>query len=716
MTPNPPMQPPAPSTAGAVPARMGLLRVVSPGQLQQQEQAKIAAEKPTEQDVVMSQLASHIRSRMQEMRNFRNTEGIGERLLDALRTYKGKYSAAKLQEIQRFGGSSVYARMTATKCRGATALLRDVYLGAERPWDIEPTPDPKVPDNIDKSINDLVNIEVSTLQQAGQQIDQQMIADRVKMLREAAEKASKKQAKDEAVRASDRLDDYLIEGGFYEAFGEFLIDLPIFPFAAIKGPVVRKTQQLTWVNGAAQMQSIPKMFWYRVSPFDLYWSPGASTVHEAEFIERIRLSRADLLACKGLPGYNNEAIDEILGRFHNSGFRDWFDTLDTQRAELEDRERWPRTSINLLDTAEFSGSVSGQVLRDWGMTEQDVPDPLAEYTVTAWLIDKWVIKCQINPTPRQRHPYYVTSFEKVPGALIGYGLPDLLEDIQDITNAAARALVNNLSIASGPQVVVNDEVLVPGSDDDLYPWKRWHVRFDPMVSGAAKPIDFFQPNSNSQELMAVSEKYSLMADEVSAIPRYMTGNERVGGAGRTASGLAMLMGNAAKTLQNVAATIDRDILNPLLHQLYDMVMLTTPGVFRGDESIAVKGVNYAVKREQDRMRQLEFLQITNNPMDMQIVGLPGRATVLRSVASNLGLEHENVVPDDKTLQQMQQAMMLQQQAQAAAQAAGAQQQDEQKNADKRKPEPGRGGAEEVRRPVEQEFTGPTGRPGMRMGG
>ena len=40
-----------------------------------------------------------------------------------------------------------------------------------------------------------------------------------------------------------------------------------------------------------------------------------------------------------------------------------------------------------------------------------------------------------------------------------------------------------------------------------------------------------------------------MADDVSAIPRYMTGGAQAGGAGRTASGLSMLMSNAAKTLQ-----------------------------------------------------------------------------------------------------------------------------------------------------------------------
>ena len=103
----------------------------------------------------------------------------------------------------------------------------------------------------------------------------------------------------------------------------------------------------------------------------------------------------------------------------------------------------------------------------------------AEYRITAWLIDRFVIRTQLDPTPSQPAPYYVTQFEKIPGTMYGYGLPDLLDDIQTVANASYRALVNNMGMASGPQVVINDKVLAPGENDEMYPWKRWHVNFDP---------------------------------------------------------------------------------------------------------------------------------------------------------------------------------------------------------------------------------------------
>lgn len=696
----------------------GLIRVMSNQQLDEQERIQREAEaNAAERDekAYEDALASYIRGQMAEMRNFRNSTGISQRLIEALRTYKGEYSPDVLHDIRQFGGSEIYARVTATKCRAATALLRDVYLGAERAWDIEPTPHPSTPKDIDNEIQQLVNIEVATVMQAGGQVDETTIEDRVKGLRKAAERAAKKIALEEAKKSGERLDDILTEGGFYQAFAEFLIDLPIFPYAVIKGPTIRKKNQTKWVNGQPIRESVPKMFWDRVSPFDLYWSAGASNVRQADFIERVQLSRAELTACKGITGYNEAAINEVLERSYMSGLHEWWDTIDTERAEMEDRSRWARSTSSLIDTAEFTGYVSGRLLLDWGMDPAKVPDPHDEYFVTAWLIDRWVIKAQINKSTNNRPKYFISSFEKVPGAIVGSGLPDLLADVQSICNAAARALVNNASIASGPQVIINDEVIDPADDDQLYPWKRWHVNYDPsLVSSNQQPVQFFQPNMNVQELMGIYEKWNMMGDEISAIPRYMTGNEKVGGAGRTASGLAMLMGNASKTLQNVAASIDRDVIEPLLTELFDMVMLTQPGVFRGDELIVVKGVNHAVKREQDRMRQLEFLQLTANPIDMQLVGPEGRANILRSVAQNLGLEHERVLPDDDEIR----ANVAQQQAQAAQQQQPGAVPSNQGGDPNQTPAPkqGRAGPEAVREEVEGDFTGPTGRPGMRMGG
>src|ERR1019366_2674869 len=140
-----------------------------------------------------------------------------------------------------------------------------------------------------------------------------------------------------------------------------------------------------------------------------------------------------------------------------------------------------------------------------------------------------------------------------------------------------------------------------------------------------------------------------------------------GGAGRTASGMAMLMGNASKILQTVSANIDRDVIEPALLQLSDLVLLTdTSGILTGEESISVLGVNVAIQRETIRQRQLEYLQATMNPTDMKIMGISGRGKVLRAVSQTIGLNGEEVVPADDQLEKLQQAQQEEQQGGAAA--------------------------------------------------
>jgi hypothetical protein len=186
----------------------------------------------------------------------------------------------------------------------------------------------------------------------------------------------------------------------------------------------------------------------------------------------------------------------------------------------------------------------------------------------------------------------------------------------------------------------------------MYPWKRWHVQDNPLGSNVGKPIEFFMPTSNAQTLIEVFQKFVDIADDVSAIPKYV-GGQSGGGAGRTASGLAMLMGNASKILQTVSANVDRDVVEESLLQLFDMILLTdTTGLLTGEEKVSVQGVNVAIQRETLRQRQIEFLQATINPIDQKIIGIKGRAALLRNVSTTIGMDGEEIVPNEDQIEKM----------------------------------------------------------------
>jgi hypothetical protein len=381
-------------------------------------------------------------------------------------------------------------------------------------------------------------------------------------------------------------------------------------------------------------------------------------------IEKSRLTRAELNDCLDLPGFDHDEVRAVLDEYGRGGLHDNWDTTDAERAVLESRENPAWNRSGMITQMEFHGNVQGRILQEYGMP--GVSDELRDYRIDAWCIGNHIIKAQLSPSPRSRHPYFITSFEKVPGTVVGNGLSDMIEDLQEAGNATLRALVNNISISSGPQVIINDDRVFPEENtDDLYPWKRWHGRNDPVGNNGKAPVEFFQPQSNAQELIAVFKTFVDLSDDVSAIPKYIGGQASSGGAGRTSSGLAMLMGNASKILQTVADNIDRDVFEQALQQLADLVLLSdTTGLLTGEEDIYVQGVSVAVQRETTRQRQLEFLQHTQNPVDLGIMGTTGRGAVLRAVSQTIGLDGDQVVPDDQTLERKEQ----QQQQNAAAQA------------------------------------------------
>lgn len=642
---------------------MSVIQLESPEEVTARLEAEEAATSDEQPSLAHSNLAAHVRTKFQQFRNHRSSESLNDRFLFAMRTYKGQYGSKKLNEIRSFGGSEVFARLTSIKCRGATALLRDIFLGTQKSWEVSPTPVPELPQDIQSQVDELVVMEAMEMQQRGIPVDPETVEARRQQLFDAAFKAAFKQAEQHASRAEKKLHDILIEGGFTTAFIDFLTDLPIFPYACIKGPVVQNSVEVKWVDGTPQTAEVPKMHWYRVSPFDLFFSPGVGFIDEAEVIERIRYTRPELQSLLGVPGFNDEQIHAALD-LYQSGHHENLDPTDAERADMEKREDPARNQQGIIDGLEFHGTAPGQLLLDFGLDESEVPDAALNYSVSVWVVGEFVIKAQINPNPRKRHPYYISSFEKVPGSLYGSGLPDIIGDVQEVANACLRSLVNNLSIASGPQVVVNEDRLSPTCDDKLYPWKRWRVMNDPLaVSSSEKPVDFFQPSSNANELLSVYGAMQNIADETSGIPRYLTGSEKVGGAASTASGLSMLMGNASKVLQSVAASIDRDVMEPLLQDLYLMLMLTdTTGLLAGDEKIVVRGVNIAMAKDAERMRRLEFLQMTMNPVDMQIIGETGRAEILRELSEDLGMDGSTIVPSSEELEArmaQQQAMMQQ---------------------------------------------------------
>jgi len=657
--------------AGAALSLGGLMSAVPLSTLRAQE--KQAAEQANLRPEIQG-LAGHIRQVWDT--NEEAKSEIEDRMLRSIRQRRGEYDPEKLAVIRQQGGSEIYMMLTAAKCRAAASWLRDVLMsqGSEKPWTLEPSPSPTLePSRMEAVFNELA-ATVQTLQMTGQALGPSGVKELVELRKQELMSQLRDDAKRRAEAMEREMEDQLVEGGFMQALNQFIDDLATFPAAIIKGPVIRQRKTLKWVEGQAgwelaeEKALVPE--WDRVDPFDLFPAPHAENIDQGDLVERHRLSRADLIALKGVEGYSEAAINAVLEEHGRGGLLEWTSN-DSAREAAEGRTGLSSNPGKQIDALQFWGSVQGQLLIDWGMPEEQVEDPLAEYEIEAWLIGRWVVKAVINPDPLGRRPYYKTSYEKIPGLFWGNAPPDLVRDSQAMCNAAARALANNMGVSSGPQVVVNVDRLPPGEDiTNIYPWKVHQVRSDP-VGGSAKAIEFFQPSSNAQDLFEVYERYSVLADEYTGIPRYMSGDSPGGGVGRTASGLSMLISHAGKVMKQVIAQIDNDVFVPLLERLYNHNMKFHENQeIKGDVRIVARGLNSLLLKESAQVRLNEFLQLTGNPVDMQIIGLPGRAELLREAAKRLDVNVDRIVPDLDVLRAKEAMAQMQPQAMPVQQEPG----------------------------------------------
>ena len=165
----------------------------------------------------------------------------------------------------------------------------------------------------------------------------------------------------------------------------------------------------------------------------------------------------------------------------------------------------------------------------------------------------------------------------------------------------------------------------------------------------------------------VYQHFCKQADDQSGIPAYVYGDMQVGGAGRTASGLSMLMGSAGKGIRQVIMHIDGNVTFPAVEAQYNWNMrYDDDDSIKGDVKITPMGAVTLANREQLNVRRVEFLQATANPIDAEIVGKPGRAAILREVAKGLSMPVDEIVPSKEKLEVQEKlvaAVQAQQQAQ-----------------------------------------------------
>lgn len=616
-----------------------------------------------------TQLAGHIRQAFNAAETAKTSDGIDSLLDSCLRARKGEYDPDDLRKIreQTPGGSEIYMMLSNNKSRACEAILKNSLLpaGVDKPWRLDPSPVPDLPEATRIEIESQVQTETVEMMQGPDgifSVDEVQVQSRLDELRKKVMTEAYRMAKNQTEIIEKYVEDQLVQGEFYQELAKFLNDVSIFPTAFLKGPITRKIPVVAWEDEAYGEKSIKTVLkstrkYDRVSPYDLFFAPGARNIQDGYVIQRHRMRLSELQSYIGVEGFDEQAIRAVLAEYGTGGLTEWL-ASDSTRDLVEGRTAAETDPDPQIDALEYWGTVQGKALIEWGMSPKEIKDPEFAYKITSWLIGDWVIMARLNAHPLGHNPYFSASFSYNNDSIWGESPVMLMKSEQKACNATARSLFNRMAFASGPIVEILWDRLAPGENPtEIKPWMLIRTRSDINSPSQAVYLTEFNPYSNI--FLQVYQHFARQASETTGIPDYMSGSDQ--GANPTASGFSMQINNMNAMMRNVVMGIDDNVIKKVIYEHWLSIMLYDDEVPKiGDINIRARASDYIIAQEQLQLRRNEFMQTALHPEILKIIGAQGLGNILRENVASLKYDSNIVPTEDEISENLSKDMIIQQ--------------------------------------------------------
>jgi hypothetical protein len=371
------------------------------------------------------------------------------------------------------------------------------------------------------------------------------------------------------------------------------------------GPFPARQTSKVWIpraDGTQELQInesiVPATM--RWDPWDTFFDPSCGNDHQRGrgFFLRRNVNRKELRALVGLPGYDSDAIREVLrspatkvrvaeGRVLRDQVRDDSYEMWTYHGEIEPEE------MELL-----SSRTEGDPLTDVTFGVLIIVNDKIIGAMDSWVVDKTL-------------PVDVWNWRKADDSPFGYGMPDELEHQQRVVNSAWRQVMDNGRTSLGGQIVMKKGMVIPQNNSyEITPNKIWLAKDD--MEDVRQAFSVFEFNSHLQELLAIAQAAMQFADMESSMPQIMGGEQ--GSAPETVGGMVMLFNNANTVLRQRVKLYDDYITKPHLARYYDWKMANDPDPdIKGDYEIDARGSTALIERDIQNQALLNLANITNNP-------------------------------------------------------------------------------------------------------
>ena len=377
---------------------------------------------------------------------------------------------------------------------------------------------------------------------------------------------------------------------------------------------------------------VPKL--EAVSCWDFYPDPNAVNMEDAEYvIQRHILNRSQMRDLMNRPLFREEAIRKCFEMGYNY-------TPRAFESSLQDRESHNEFDKDRFEVYEYWGIMDRAFVEEAGLPVE-IDDDLTEVQVNAWVSSSGqILRLTLNPFTPERLPFSVCPYELNPYQFFGVGIPENMDDSQQIMNGHARMAIDNLALAGNLVFDIDETMLVPGQDMSVYPGKIFR-RQSGMPGQSIHGVKF--PNTANENMM-MFDRFRQLADESTGMPSYSHGQTGIQSTTRTAAGMSMLMGASALNIKTVIKNIDDYLLRPLGESLFSWNMQfndDSPKVV-GDIEIRARGTSALMQKEVRSQRLMTFMQTASNPSLAPFVKWH---TILREIAKTLDIDPDKVIND-----------------------------------------------------------------------
>lgn len=653
----------------------------------------------------MAALGIHIGNIFTRNAEHRRMSGIDNKLLNSLRACKSEYSPEERAKLKAQGLSDeIFTPITDVKRRAAHSQMSEIFNApGDRPWVINPTPLPEVPPSVAKEAFQEIIIGYIQICEQTQNIPEP--EDVFRYAESRMDEVFRREVEWASVRAERmemKVHDQLTEGGWLKAFADYTNNVCTYGTAVIKGPVPRvvlKSEIKETKLGTYKYEMVPKeiLCYESVNPWDCYPSKGAKTIDDGDICIRVRFTTDELWQFANAKTKDKrvdngdwcvDTIKAILQMNPNGGISIQGQPYDMLRQQLEN-DGTDMSNKCVLEGIEFYGNVRGTVLLDLGFHNTQENDPIEDdefYEVDAISIDGYVIYCKIIDRNVGR-PLSKGVFYESAESWWGDSIADKLKTIQKVMNSALRNLVMNMAMTSGPQFWVKDiSRLVDKTENalKLAPWKVHRFNMGQMGQNDI-PMGVMEIPSRVDEALKIFQWGKVQSDEDSGIPAYTYGTNVSGGAGRTASGLAMLTEAANRGMKAVINVTDRDVIRDIVMRTvrYNLVFDSDVSI-KGDCEVNPSGVMGKILRQQEIQSLGQMANMMMQPMVFQNLGPKPLIAVLRKMFESNGMINiddlfpsKEKIEELEMLQELQQLMAAQQGMEQQGQAEGGEQGEQQ---------------------------------------